>query len=337
MNSWNPRMTSPLGLRAFHLPQVVQQQQQNQHQHQHQQQVTGNRHNSRSLSSPSVFSRHSLFILTVGMVLGYMVIPLLLVQHLGFEDLPLLPDSVSSVHWKKSDIDAFGVNAIHTSSSNKYFKPQTQDRLLSTDDTTKEKATSVEKKDTKERTIEQDEQNPPEPPNPIESEIADTTPKESITTIPEADSHQSKETGKLTKKTSEEKVSSKIMLEDTPKSLQGFQNFHNFNEAEKRIVEERDILSRQSIPTATSPEVMVTAFLPDHHRKKILVTGGAGFVGSHLVDKLMMAGHEVIVVDNFFTGQKKNIAHWLHHPNFRYVFLDNLMTCSTLYAIYSPN
>jgi len=32
----------------------------------------------------------------------------------------------------------------------------------------------------------------------------------------------------------------------------------------------------------------------------------------------MMEGHEVIVVDNFFTGQKKNIAHWLHHPNFRY-------------------
>jgi hypothetical protein len=48
--------------------------------------------------------------------------------------------------------------------------------------------------------------------------------------------------------------------------------------------------------------------------KKILVTGGAGFVGSHLVDKLMMEGHEVIVVDNFFTGQKKNVAHWLHHP-----------------------
>ena len=40
-------------------------------------------------------------------------------------------------------------------------------------------------------------------------------------------------------------------------------------------------------------------------------------VGSHLVDTLMMEGHEVIVVDNFFTGQKKNIAHWLHHPLFR--------------------
>ena len=79
------------------------------------------------------------------------------------------------------------------------------------------------------------------------------------------------------------------------------------------------ILSKQSIPTATSPHIMKTANLPDHSRKKVLVTGGAGFVGSHLVDKLMMEGHEVIVVDNFFTGQKKNIAHWLQHPLFRYV------------------
>jgi len=45
-------------------------------------------------------------------------------------------------------------------------------------------------------------------------------------------------------------------------------------------------------------------------------------VGSHLVDKLMMEGHEVIVADNFFTGQKKNIAHWLHHPNFSLIVHD---------------
>lgn len=89
------------------------------------------------------------------------------------------------------------------------------------------------------------------------------------------------------------------------------------SEAEKRLLEDRDVLSKQSLPTSTTPYVMKTAYLPDHHRKKILVTGGSGFVGSHLVDKLMMEGHEVIVVDNFFTGQKKNIAHWLHHPNFR--------------------
>ncbi|GAX11325.1 UDP-glucuronate decarboxylase [Fistulifera solaris] len=93
-------------------------------------------------------------------------------------------------------------------------------------------------------------------------------------------------------------------------------------EAEKRLLEDRDVLSKQSLPTSTTPYVMKTAYLPDHHRKKILVTGGSGFVGSHLVDKLMMEGHEVIVVDNFFTGQKKNIAHWLHHPNFSLIVHD---------------
>ena len=91
----------------------------------------------------------------------------------------------------------------------------------------------------------------------------------------------------------------------------------SMSEAEKRLVEDHDLLSTQSLPTKTTPYVMKTLTLPDHQRKKILVTGGAGFVGSHLVDKLMMEGHEVVVADNFFTGQKKNIAHWLHHPNFR--------------------
>jgi UDP-glucuronate decarboxylase len=84
-----------------------------------------------------------------------------------------------------------------------------------------------------------------------------------------------------------------------------------------RLVEDQKVMSRQSLPTLTTPDVMVTNQLPDHRRKKILVTGGAGFVGSHLVDKLMMEGHEVTVLDNFFTGQKKNVAHWLHHPYFR--------------------
>jgi len=89
--------------------------------------------------------------------------------------------------------------------------------------------------------------------------------------------------------------------------------------AEKRLVEDHDVLATQSLPTSTTPYIMKTHKLPDHQRKKILVTGGAGFVGSHLVDKLMMEGHEVTVLDNFFTGQKKNVAHWFHHPNFRYV------------------
>lgn len=92
--------------------------------------------------------------------------------------------------------------------------------------------------------------------------------------------------------------------------------------AQERLVEDQKLLATQSLPTLTSPVVMLTQVLSDHRRKKILVTGGAGFVGSHLVDKLMMEGHEVTVLDNFFTGQRKNIAHWLHHPNFNLVVHD---------------
>ncbi|KAJ3416681.1 UDP-glucuronic acid decarboxylase 1 [Chytridiales sp. JEL 0842] len=54
-------------------------------------------------------------------------------------------------------------------------------------------------------------------------------------------------------------------------------------------------------------------------KKRILVTGGAGFVGSHLVDRLMVMGHEVIVIDNFFTGHKRNIQHWIGHPHFELI------------------
>jgi UDP-glucuronate decarboxylase len=48
--------------------------------------------------------------------------------------------------------------------------------------------------------------------------------------------------------------------------------------------------------------------------KKILITGGAGFLGSHLTEKLLSTGNEVLVVDNFFTGSKQNIAHLLGNP-----------------------
>ncbi|MDI6865084.1 UDP-glucuronic acid decarboxylase family protein [Thermodesulfovibrio yellowstonii] len=50
--------------------------------------------------------------------------------------------------------------------------------------------------------------------------------------------------------------------------------------------------------------------------KRILVTGGAGFIGSHLCEKLLSKGHEVICVDNFYTGRRANIAHLLSNPNF---------------------
>lgn len=50
--------------------------------------------------------------------------------------------------------------------------------------------------------------------------------------------------------------------------------------------------------------------------KRILITGGAGFLGSHLCDRLIKDGHDVLCVDNFFTGSKTNIAHLIGHPYF---------------------
>lgn len=54
-------------------------------------------------------------------------------------------------------------------------------------------------------------------------------------------------------------------------------------------------------------------------RKRILVTGGAGFVGSHLIDRLLGQGHEVICVDNLFTGSKRNIEHLHTNPRFEFI------------------
>jgi UDP-glucuronate decarboxylase len=54
-------------------------------------------------------------------------------------------------------------------------------------------------------------------------------------------------------------------------------------------------------------------------RQRILVTGGAGFLGSHLIDRLLERGDEVVCVDNLFTGTKRNIEHLLGHPRFEFV------------------
>ncbi len=56
--------------------------------------------------------------------------------------------------------------------------------------------------------------------------------------------------------------------------------------------------------------------MPFEKPKRILVTGGAGFLGSHLCDRLLAAGHYVLCVDNFFTGSKRNVQHLLPNPAF---------------------
>jgi UDP-glucuronate decarboxylase len=63
--------------------------------------------------------------------------------------------------------------------------------------------------------------------------------------------------------------------------------------------------------------------------KRILVTGGAGFLGSHLCDRLVNAGHHVLCVDNYFTGYKNNISHLLDNKNFEIIRQD---ICFPLYV-----
>uniref|UniRef100_A0A2P2M444 UDP-glucuronate decarboxylase n=1 Tax=Rhizophora mucronata TaxID=61149 RepID=A0A2P2M444_RHIMU len=70
------------------------------------------------------------------------------------------------------------------------------------------------------------------------------------------------------------------------------------------------------------PKRSVSARVPagiGRRRSRIVVTGGAGFVGSHLVDKLISRGDEVIVIDNFFTGRKENLVHLFGNPRFELI------------------
>ena len=99
---------------------------------------------------------------------------------------------------------------------------------------------------------------------------------------------------------------------------------NDLHEAKNRIQELEDKLRRieAKIENRIPKNFPGVKFLNYKNRRRILVTGGAGFVGSHLVDRLMLVGHEVIVVDNFFTGRKRNIEHWVGHENFELVHHD---------------
>lgn len=94
---------------------------------------------------------------------------------------------------------------------------------------------------------------------------------------------------------------------------------HNELKIYDEIVKLQNRVKQLEAGKKTYPEVK---FLSYKDRKRILITGGAGFVGSHLVDKLMLQGHEVTVVDNFFTGRKRNVEHWIGHENFELIHHD---------------
>lgn len=75
-------------------------------------------------------------------------------------------------------------------------------------------------------------------------------------------------------------------------------------------------------------------------RRRVLVTGGAGFLGSHLCDKLLEQGHDVICIDNFFTGSKDNIRHLLDNPYFEFIRYDIInpifIECDQIYNLACP-
>jgi UDP-glucuronate decarboxylase len=75
-------------------------------------------------------------------------------------------------------------------------------------------------------------------------------------------------------------------------------------------------------------------------RKRILITGGAGFLGSHLCDRLIADGNEVICLDNFFTGSKDNIRRHLNHPYFEVIRHDIIhpveIECDQIYNLACP-
>ena len=59
--------------------------------------------------------------------------------------------------------------------------------------------------------------------------------------------------------------------------------------------------------------------MDNYHRKRILITGGAGFLGSHLCERLLNEGNEIFCLDNFFTGTKENVAHLMDNPYFEII------------------
>lgn len=77
-----------------------------------------------------------------------------------------------------------------------------------------------------------------------------------------------------------------------------------------------------------------------HTTKRVLVTGGAGFLGSHLCETLLQAGHEVLCLDNFFTGSRKNVAHLLDDKRFELmrhdVTVPLFIECDEIYNLACP-
>lgn len=257
-----------------------------------------NNHNNNNNSGLCIISRQNVSMLMIGMMLGYIVLPVLMVQK-----LPLDRSSVVSEKYHTKYVQSYNNEKYHNMMEEEE-KESYRDNMIE-----------------EEQQHHQQAQSPKELKN-IRGVGNSATPKTvgAVTTVKTTTT-----TSGQNKKSTLELLKSRAMFTTNTNAIEKSMKVEQQmleESAAKRVRENFEVLSQQSIPTSTTPEIFYTRTLPGNKRLKILVTGGAGFVGSHLVDKLMSLGHEVIVLDNFFTGQKRNVEHWLHHPNFSLVTHD---------------
>jgi len=111
-------------------------------------------------------------------------------------------------------------------------------------------------------------------------------------------------------------------------------------EVQRRLMDEVSKINKDLLLTRPDNIFPPIKTILGRDKKRILVTGGAGFVGSHLVDRLMEQGHMVTVVDNMFTGRRRNVQQWIGHPNFKLVEHDVvepiMLEVDQIYHLASP-
>mmetsp|Transcript_12446 Transcript_12446/g.28462 ORF Transcript_12446/g.28462 Transcript_12446/m.28462 type:complete len:564 (+) Transcript_12446:92-1783(+) len=247
-----------------------------------------------------LFSQQSALLLIVGMGMGY-IATISFGTNTTNTDLNTLVENLERKKYERLDSSASPLNILQSSRENT--------------------ATAMMLRKSDHRRIED---SPDEAGTALEREVSDGLAEETARSKDELQPMMS-ETGAEAVDNAEAEIEARARSKDKSQPMMSKSTGAeavDFAEAETRFIETQKLLATQSIPTATNPIVMKTASLPDSKRKKILVTGGAGFVGSHLVDTLMMEGHEVIALDNFFTGQRKNVDHWMNHPRFSLVVHD---------------